>query len=357
MKKKLFTVILASTLLLSACSSGQKTETTSSIEETTTTTTEATTTTTEATTTTQSPIANAKPEDYADIHYSLGKDDYEVDYEDETVDPFASDFEFVDAELIKDDQNNMIIYPNYQAGKNMVVKFKSDKQFKFGAISQRESSKQYDTDYYLLIKDYEKANIVKIASATKGYTSTISKFLKYNNGVYTLTIPSKYAKTDSQFFIQLYTKGKSYKDGDYLLGDSMTFFIRCEKEPLPAKPTFTIEQHAGVSNEVEATDLTFVNAKIEVENDEHTFYPGVPTYTAGQDMVITFKCDKELTLSVLMKVNENGNVDIKDPNFVTCASGTYTVTIPARYAQSKDLFSFCFESADGKELYFYFICI
>ena len=356
MKKKLFTVILASTLLLSACSSGQKTETTSLIEETTTTTTEATTTTTEATTTTQSPIANAKPEDYADIHYSLEKDDYEDDYEDVPVDPFASDFEFVDAELIKDDQNNMIIYPNYQAGKNMVVKFKSDKQFKFGAISQRESSKQYDTDYYLLIKDYEKANIVKIASATKGYTSTISKFLKYNNGVYTLTIPSKYAKTDSQFFIQLYTKGKTFKDGDYVLGDSMTFFIRCEKEPLPAKPTFTIEQHAGVSNEVEATDLTFVNAKIEVENDGHTFYPSVPTYTAGQDMVITFKCDKELTLSVLMKVNENGNVDIKDPNFVTCASGTYTVTIPAKYAQSEDFFSFCFESADGKELYFYFVC-
>lgn len=352
MKKKLFTVILASTLLLSACSSGQKTETTSSIEETTTTTTEATTTTTEATTTTQSPIANAKPEDYADINYFLEEDDDE----DVPVDPFASDFEFVDAELIKDDQNNMIFYPNYQAGKDMVVIFKSDKQFKFGAISQIESSKQYVTDYNLSINDYEKANIAKIASATKGYTSTISKFLKYNNGVYTLTIPSKYAKTDSQFYIHLYTKGKSFKDGDYVLGDSMTFFIRCEKEPLPAKPTFTIEQHAGVSNEVEATDLTFVNAKIEVSNNSHTYFAVPPTYPAGQDMVITFKCDKELTLSVLMKVDENGYVDIKDPNFVTCASGTYTVTIPAKYAQSEYIFSVCFESADGKELYFYIVC-
>jgi hypothetical protein len=57
-----------------------------------------------------------------------------------------------------------------------------------------------------------------------------------------------------------------------------------------------------------------------------------------------------------MKVNENGNVDIKDPNFVTCASGTYTVTIPAKYAQSKDVFSVYFESADGKGLCFYFVC-
>lgn len=354
MKKKLFIVILASTILLSACSSGQQAETTPSIEETTTTTvttTEATTTTTEATTTTVSIIDNAKPEDYAAIRYVSYDDD--DNYSEKA---FASDFEFVNAELVKDVDNNMIIYPNYQAGKSIVVRFKCDKQFKYGSILRYASSKEYDESLNKM--DYSTANISKIELGDKGYTSTISKYLKYSNGVYTLTIPSKYVKADNRFVIQLYTKGKPDEDGYMTLGDEMIFFVRCEKESLPIKPSFTREQHASLANGVEATDIDFGNAKFIVKNDGHIFYAGYPEYPTGQDIVVTFKSYYELSMSSLNMLNYNiadSFKDIKDPNYVTCVNGTYTVTIPAEYAKPGNIFMVYLQSKSGMP-FSYIVC-
>lgn len=350
MKKTLFIVVLTSALILSACSTSTS-PTTSETALTTeaTTTTEVTTTTTEVTTTTSAaPVLEDKPETYADVNcYN----------EDETDADFASDFEFVNASLFKD-ENNVFAYPNYQAGENIVVKFKSEKIFKFGSIHRYDSSKQYDDNYMANIV-WKDGNIAGISERKIGnYTSNISKFLSYKDGIYTLTIPSKYAKVNNRFLIKLYTKYTRDEDMCLDWGDRMTFFIRCEKESIPAKPTFTPEQHANVTNMVKATDFNFANAELPVRNDGHLYYSSLPLYPVGKDIVISFKSKTEVTLNCIdmWSKDSDDETEITDSNYVNCVDGTYTVTIPSKFAQSGTSFVVFFSSKSGDELRFTVAC-
>ena len=351
MKKTLFIVVLTSALFLSACSTSTS-PTTSETASTTeaTTTTVVTTTTTEVTTTTSAnPVLEDKPETYADVN-CYNEDDTDTDAD------FASDFEFVNASLFKD-ENNVFAYPNYQAGKNIVVKFKSEKIFKFGSIHRYDSSKQYD-DNYMASVVWKDGNIAQISVGKKGYTSNISKFLSYKDGIYTLTIPSKYAKANNRFLIQLYTKYTVDEDMNVHVGDRMTFFIRCDKDTTVAKPTFTPEQHAIISNEVKATDFNFANAELPVRNDGHLYYRRIPLYPVGKDIVISFKSKTEVTLNCIdmWSKDSDGETEITDSNYVNCVDGTYTVTIPSKFAQSGTSFVVFFSSKSGDELRFTVTC-
>ena len=355
MKKKLFIVILASTILLSACSSGQQAETTSSIEETTTTavtTTEATTTTTEATTTTsQVPIVGDKPEDYADVNCFEGTRDTEK--------IIATDFDFVDASLDKD-ENNVHFYPNYPAGKNIVVRFKCDKEFKVGSIFRFPSSKQYDEDYLVNNVKNSFGNIAGFSSPNgKKTTSNISKFLSYKDGVYTLTIPAKYAKTDNQFYIQLYknvtNEPVDFDDELYnlIFGAGISFYLRCEKET--KNPTFTPKQHAGLYGLIDDklfTDFVFVDAEYPVSNDGHRYKPEIPRVKTNQDIVITFKCKENLELNDIYLTKPGSDIGDEENIATSCVfkqeNGVYTITIPAEYARSGNSFM-CSLSIKGNE--------
>lgn len=215
MKKKIFVMISASVLLFSGCSSNQA-MTTSTVTEVTTaaTTTEATTTTTSAveTTTTETTAEPEKPEKYADIHY-CNKD------ESETAN--ASDFVFVDAELFKDD-NGELKYPSFQPGKDIVIKFKSDKELKYGCITQYTNVND--------AKKYKAEAIVYADSSTKDNKNDILKMLTYEDGIYTLKIPAKYAKKGSELGVQLYTVFPVRDKKDNIVGEGFNFYIRCDKE-------------------------------------------------------------------------------------------------------------------------------
>ena len=338
MKKRLSVLVLSSAILLSACSSGQNAATTTTQNETSVAATEATTTTEETTT---EPVVKANPEDYAEIYYKSGSMDAPV--------PLASGFEFVDAELYKD-ANNVLYYPNYSSGKDIVIRFKSDKKLKYGSISQYESSKRYDDNFMMSgALNYWSGNIARLEESKGKYTSNISSFLSSEEGVYTLTIPAKYAKTDNQFYIQLFTDYKIDEDGNDFTGDLISFSVRCEKETAVAIPTFTPEQHGVWSNEVDATDFEFVNAKLPVFHDNHSYCALPPEYPANQDIVIRFKCkSKVLLASVDMgNVNEESIEHISDTGFLTSENGIYTLTIPAKYALPDRTFSIGFVEGLG----------
>ena len=160
MKKTAFVTILSATLLFTSCSSVQAPATSETTAATTIALTEATAATSE---TTANPD---KPEEYANIKY------YNID---DPNAPIASDFDFVDAALYKD-VNGVMSYPNYQAGKDIVVTFKCEKDLKYGDIYQWPN--EGEESGFNIADSYSTPNDEK----------SILKFLTNNDGIYTLRI-------------------------------------------------------------------------------------------------------------------------------------------------------------------------
>ena len=311
MKKTAFVTILTATLLLTSCSSGQTPATSAATEATTAATTEATTTE-ETTTVTETTAEPDKPVDFTEIYF-FNKDKSET--------ANATDFEFVDAELYKD-VNGVYRYPNYQAGKDMVIKFKSDRVLKYGGITR-----------YSNYKNYKSEMLVYADKSMKDSKNDLLKWLTNNDGVYTLKIPAKYAKPDSDFSIQLYTMYPLRDDSDNFVGDGMTFYIRCEKVTETPVPEFTLEAHSNMKNQVDAKDFDFGNAELVVTHDKHNYKAELPKFKANSDIKITFKCEKDLTLaSVVVKEANNDFKEITNPGYLKSDNGTYTLTIPADQA-------------------------
>ena len=136
--------------------------------------------------------------------------------------------------------------------------------------------------------------------------------------------------------------------------------------------TFTPEEHAQLvmftkdnSDSDFATDFDFGNASYEVFNFDGFDWPGYPNYPVGEDIVITFKSDKDLKWGSIIKYGpdvdlsidifredaditylaydkaaHNANTDewtytTNINEFVTCSDGVYTLTIPAEYVESE----------------------
>ena len=186
MKQTAFIAVLTATILFAGCSSGQTPVTSAATDTTTAVTTEAATTSTaveETNTTAETTAEPEKPEDYADIYF-MNKDGSNT--------AFATDFEFVDAELYKD-VNGVLRYPNFQAGKDIVINFKSDIDFKQGGI-------------YYYSKTKPKRNIIAIPTASSKENTNILKYLTCKDGDYTLKIPAKHVKPDNEYRIKLFSQ-------------------------------------------------------------------------------------------------------------------------------------------------------
>ena len=335
MKNKIMAMMIVSTILLTACSSKTESTTTENQTTTVTTTTEVTTTTTIETT------APDRPEDFADVTFS--------DVEDkESNNTFASEFSFIDAVLFKDD-NGVYRYPNYAAGKDITVTFKSDKEIKVGSIrrvsypggiySAKEVSILDNYDYYGDLNEKEKKN----------ENDKFFKMITLNEGVYTLTIPAKYAEQDNLFYVNLYTEQR----------DCVSFYVSCINEAaLLTKPTFAIEDHAQVQiSNVKVSDFNFVNAKISVSNNKHYYFPEDPKFPVNQDMVVTFKCKQKLDLESISfwegaAFDKSEEVEISQEMLVY-SKGTYTITLPAKYAVNNRSFSITMRYGNNS-LYFFF---
>ena len=337
MKKRLAAVLTAC-FLLTACSSGQNAATSATNNETAAVaTTEATTTTTEATTTTAETTLPDTPEVFADVACFTG------DYKEAL---FATEFDFGTAVLYKD-TNGVRAYPNYPAGQDIKLSFKCDKKLKWGEITR--------SPYFSKSQDSKEVSIAKIDYGDKGYTTNISKFLKYKDGIYTLTIPAKYAVQDNEFRIVLATDPEF---SDYDGKDWLTFYVCCVNETkLATQSTYNAEDVAVEVKGIKASDYVFRNAKCEVVNDGHKYLSLMPVFPEGQDIVITFKCNESIQLISIrtwnllefVKTLENKEIEIPIKNAVVNSDGTYTVTIPAKYAVKDCSFDARFVGKNEKE--------
>lgn len=332
MKKTAFVTILSATLLFTGCSSGKAPATSATEATTTAATTKATT---EATTTiTETTADSDKPEDYSDIVFFN---------EDKSETPNASDFEFVDAGLFKD-ANGVLKYPNYEEGKDIVIKFKSDKALKYGAVTR-----------YSSLNNYKSETIVYAVSSIKDSNNNLLKMLTINDGVYTLKIPAKYAKADSDFCVELYTKLPNMDRDNNIIGHGMIFYIRCEKLTETPIPEFAPEGHARMNNQVGAKDFDFGNPELVVTHDKHKYHTELPKYKANTDITITFKCEKKLVLSnLVVKESKGGVEEITNRNFLKNVKGSYTFTIPAKYVKPGCEYDISFktEGKNSKTLWF-----
>ena len=336
MKKKAFVTILSAALLFTGCSSG-KAPATSATEATTT--AETTKATTEATTTiTESTAETDKPEDYAEIGFLN---------EDKSDTPNATDFEFVDAALYKD-ANGVLKYPNYKEGKDIVIKFKSDKALKYGGIAR-----------YPSLDNSKSETIVYALSSMKDSQNNLLKMLTIEDGDYTLTIPGKYAKADSFFCVELYTEFPNRDRNNNLVGHGMIFYIRCEKVTETPVPEFTPEKHSRMNNRVDAKDFDFGNPELVVTHDKHNYHAELPKYQANTDITITFKCEKKLVLSNLVVIESKGGFEeITNRNLLKNVKGTYTLTIPAEYVKPGREYDISIKSEgkNSKTLWFMVAC-
>ena len=326
MKKTAFVIILSATLLFTSCSSGK----TPAASETTTATTIATTEATAATSaeTTADPD---KPEEYANISF------YNKDTPKAAI---ATDFDFVDAALYKD-VNGVFYYPNYQAGKDIVVTFKCDKDLKYG-------------DIYQWPKEGEESGFdIADSSSTPNDEKSILKFLTNNDGIYTLKIPAKYAVPDTGFTIELYTDYPITQYDDFnetVLGYGMTFLIRCEKITEVPVPNYDAYYHAVLFNALDTKDFEWGNPELIVTNNKHDYFAKPPKYKAGEDIVISFKCKNKLKIheiTVFTSDDDEGK-NIADSKYLTVKDGTYTLTIPSTHTQAGRIFDVYLED-DSKD--------
>lgn len=336
MKKISFVTILTATLLFTGCSSGKVPATSASEATTAAATTKATSE--ETTTIIETTAETDKPEDFADIAYLI---------EDKSYTPNATDFEFVDAALYKD-ANGVLKYPNFEEGKDIVIKFKSDKALKYGGITRYHS-----------LDNSKSETIVYALSSMKDNQNNLLKMLTIKDGDYTLKIPGKYAKADSYFSVELYTEFPNRDRNNNIIGHGMIFYIRCEKVTETPVPEFTAVKHSRMNNQVGAKDFDFGNPELVVSHDKHSYHAELPKYKANTDITITFKCEKKLILSNLVVIeSKSGFEEITNRNSLKNVNGTYTLTIPAEYVKTGREFDISIktEGKNSKTLWFMVAC-
>ncbi len=333
MKKTLFIVVLASALLLSACNSVQNTDSTTLSGATT-----SATTTEEATT--EKPMLEGKPEEYADVTFLNNNGD--------KTNAFASEFSFVDATYFKND-DGVYYFPNFTAGKDIVITFKSDEEFTLGEI-WRES----------FPVGRESVNVINILGISLDdefnmVTKSFKEYVTCSEGIYSIKIPANYVEQDNIFHIDLMTKEFAH----------MTLSVGSLNETtLKSKPLFSINEHANISNEVDASDFVFSNAKLPVTPEKHGYKVDYPQFTEGQDVVITFKCNKilsHLQFGYFVETEDYYEIqkigDDKSLKKMLVRSGdTYTLTIPGKYIVANHEYGIVLQDKDNKSLSFIFQC-
>ncbi|MBR5181005.1 MAG: hypothetical protein IKW88_01980 [Clostridiales bacterium] len=347
MKRSVLASAILVTLILSACSAVGKPETSASTQEAAPVATTVATTAAKAKETmiTETTAPGDKPEDYADVTCINERDRKTL---------FATDFDFGKASLVKDN-NGVRSYPNYPAGQDMVITFKSNRKFEWGEIVRSALYPQVD--------EHKDVYIANVEQNEKGSSSNILQFLTYKDGTYTLTIPAKYAEQDNIFSICLTTKSW-YEESKM---DQLYFYVCCIKDKtLTNKPTFSIEDHASVHDlGVDAKEFEFVNAEMKVSNNGHKYYCDWPKFPEGQDITVSFKSTNAIKLVRVeyyekdkLKNGLSKGTKIPVEELLTYAEGKYTLKIPANYAVTNRLFSIEFNGVkdDGIYLSFSFEC-
>lgn len=189
--------------------------------------TEETTTETTTEATTEESVVTFTPEEHAQL-FLFGKDYRESD--------FATDFDFGNAsyETFNFDGVDWPAYPNYPAGEDIVITFKSDMDLKWGSIMKMGPDVTLPDDLFI-----EGADITYIACdhATHNantdewtYTTNINEYVTCSEGVYTITIPAEYVVSEYTYKICLATEQTSgWYDADEEIdhGYSLEFNLRC----------------------------------------------------------------------------------------------------------------------------------
>lgn len=141
-----------------------------------------------------------------------------------------------------------------------------------------------------------------------------------------------------------------------------------ESETTPSETTvettkespFTPEQALGLTPDAGLTEINLGDATLKTQEFDGVEVPMAPNYTAGKDIVITFKSDAEMTITRAFKYSPDIGISIneaipmwevsdgKDITFdmskivsnvtLTNADGVYTLTIPAECVTSNYFF-------------------
>ena len=185
MKNKVLAVLLASTVLMSACNAAEETTAASTSEETTT---EATTTTTTEETTTETTYVFTN-DDYASVVVYAG---------------VASDFDWgsnakLGVDSVEEFDSMTFMLPTYPAGEDIVITFKSDKDLGLEVFKGNREAAEEKNPFSMQLEIYHSDNVEKI---TDGCTVT------NDNGSYSLTIPAKYVE-DGYFYQISFINGNS----------------------------------------------------------------------------------------------------------------------------------------------------
>lgn len=185
MKSKGLAVLLASTVLMTACNAAEETTVASTSEETTT---EATTTTTTEETTTETTYVFTN-DDYASVVVFSG---------------IATGFDWgsnakLGIETEEEFDSMTFMLPTYPANEDIVITFKSDKELGFGVFKGNREAAEEKNPFSMQLEIYHSDNVEKI---TDGCPVT------NDNGSYSLTIPAKYVE-DGYFYQISFINGDS----------------------------------------------------------------------------------------------------------------------------------------------------
>lgn len=200
MKKTIATLLLAATLMLTACSNSSNKTGTPISETTMETTTEVTvtTTTTEATTT----ETQISPENFVfdnGVH--------------------ASDFDFGDYSIGEHKNADGVKVGNalnYPEGKDIIISFKCSADLKgISIIRNKYMLSSNDPDFSMIVTSPSRANKAKIP---------VSECLKNSDGVYSIKIPGECVEPNTVFYVKL-----SQEEGEPPLSNTkgISFNVYC----------------------------------------------------------------------------------------------------------------------------------
>lgn len=132
---------------------------------------------------------------------------------------------------------------------------------------------------------------------------------------------------------------------------------------------FSPEQHGDVICQgVEASEFNFGPATFDTYEWEGVTYADYPNYEAGKDIVVTFKCDTDLTIEYVAKVVEGGDIRQKDnpdndeattitsDTTLTQADGVYTLTISANRVTANNVYYVVLKDANDNRVSFEVRC-
>lgn len=132
---------------------------------------------------------------------------------------------------------------------------------------------------------------------------------------------------------------------------------------------FSPEQHGDViCDGVEASEFNFGPATFDTYEWEGVTYADSPNYEAGKDIVVTFKCDADLTVDYVAKVIEGGDITQKDnpdndeattitpDTTLTQADGVYTLTISANQVTANNFYYVLLKDANNNIVSFEVRC-